>query len=125
MVKESKQGQEHVPMMLKTLASHSASKEAASSLQLIGNRGPIALKHAVMASKQEQEHVLIMKKAPPMSQKLRKQVALWKNAVMTLGHHGVRLTVAPIMVKALSKRKNLDRDTLRLRVQTLLKPKLD
>ena len=79
-----------------------------------------------MASKQEQEHVLTIKQAPAMSQKQRKKVVTFKNAVMTLGHRGVRLMVcAPIMVKALSKNKNPDRDTLELRVQTLLKPKLD
>ena len=79
-----------------------------------------------MACKQEQEHVLTIKEASVMSQKLRKKVATFKNAVIPLGHRGVRLMLcAPIMVKVPSKNKNPDRDTLKLRVQTLLKPKLD
>ena len=57
-VKESKQGQEHVPMMLQTLASHSLSKEAALWLQLIGSHGQVVQQHAIVEFKQEQEHVL-------------------------------------------------------------------
>ena len=41
-VKEPKQGQEHVRMMLRIFqASHSMTKEIASFLQLIGGHGPI------------------------------------------------------------------------------------
>ena len=69
--KEFKQGQEHVPMMLKTLASHSTSKEAVLFLQRIGNRGPVVQRHAIVALKQEREHVLTIMEAPAMSQKLR------------------------------------------------------
>ena len=82
-----------------------------------------------MESRQEQDHVVTIKAAPVMSQKLRKKIATLKNAVMTLGHHGVRLTIyAPIRVQALSKNLNADRDIIKPRVQKkepMLKPKLD
>ena len=78
-----------------------------------------------MESRQEQDHVVTIKAAPVMSQKLRKKVVTFKNAVMTLGHHGVMLMVhAPIRVQALSKKIKADRDILKLRVP-LLKPKLE
>ena len=79
--KESKQELEHVPMMLKTSASHSMSKEAALCLQLIGNHGRIAQQLAVMVCKQEQEHVLTIKKVPPMIQKLTKKLVILDNVV--------------------------------------------
>ena len=127
-VKESKQEPEHVRMMLQTLASPSLSKKFASCLQLIGGPGQAVLQLVVMESRQEQDHVVTIKAAPVMSQKLRIKIATSKNAVMTLGHHGVRLTVyAPIRVQALSKNLNAERDILKLRVQkkeTMLKPKL-
>ena len=78
-----------------------------------------------MESRQEQDHVLTIKVAPAMIQKPSKKLASFKNAVMTLGHHGVMLMVhAPIRVQALSKKIKADRDILKLRVP-LLKPKLE
>ena len=97
-VKESKQDQEHVLMMLQTSASHSLSKKLALLPQLLGAHGQVALQHAVMVAKQELEHVLIILQALPMSQKPTKKLATSKNAVMTLGQHGVHGTHAPIMV---------------------------
>ena len=73
-VKESKQGQEHVRMMLRILASHSLSKELASFLQLIGGHGQVVQQHVIVVSKQEQEHVLTIKRVPPMSLKLTKKM---------------------------------------------------
>ena len=80
-VKEFKQGQEHVPMMLQTLASHSLSKKVALLPQPAGVHGQVALQHAIVALKQEQEHVLTIKEVPPMSQKLTKTVAKSNHAV--------------------------------------------
>ena len=80
-VKEFKQGQEHVPMILQTLASHSLSKKVVAFLQLIGGHGQAVLQRAIMASKQEQEHVLTIKEVPPMSQKLSKKLVIFNNAV--------------------------------------------
>ena len=88
-VKESKQGQEHVLMMLKTLASHSLSKKVALLPQPAGVHGQVALQHAIAVSRQELEHVLITLQAPLISQKLTKKAATYTNAVMTLGQHGV------------------------------------
>ena len=85
--KEFKQGQEHVPMMLKTLASHSMSKEAVLFLQRIGNRGQVVQLHAIVALKQEREHVLTIKQLLPMSQKLTKELAIFKTAAV-IGDHG-------------------------------------
>ena len=96
-VKESKQEPEHVRMMLQTLASHSLSKESVLSLQLIGGHGQTVLQHAVMVSRQEQEHVLTIKEVSPMSLKLSKKLATFKNAVMTLGLHGVHGIHVPIV----------------------------
>ena len=73
-VKESKQGQEHVRMMLIILVSHSMSKEVASFLQLIGSHGQAVQQHVIVVSKQEQEHVLTIKRVPPMSLKLTKKM---------------------------------------------------
>ena len=81
-----------------------------------------------MESRQEQDHVVTIKAAPAMSQKPRKKVVTLKNAVMTLGHHGVRLLHAPTRVQALSKKMNKDGDIFKLRVQkkeSLFMPKLD
>ena len=64
-VKESKQEPEHVHMMLQ-LVSHSLSKEAASCMQLIGNRGQVVQQPAKAALKQEQEHVLTIQQRLPM-----------------------------------------------------------
>ena len=75
MVKESKQDQEHVLMMLQTSASHSLSKKLALLPQLLGAHGQVALQHVVMASKQELEHVLSIKEVSPMGQKLSKKLA--------------------------------------------------
>ena len=72
-VKESKQGQEHVRMMLRILASHSLSKELASFLQRIGGHGQVVQQHAIVVFKQEQELVLTIEELLPMSQKLRKK----------------------------------------------------
>ena len=85
--KEFKQAQEHVRMMLKTLPSHSPSKNHAAWRQLVGSRGPIVQQHAIVASKQEQEHVLTIKEVPPMSQKLTKKLAL-SETVVVIGDHG-------------------------------------
>ena len=57
-VKEFKQGQEHVPMMLQTLASHSLRKKVALLPQPAGVHGQIALQHAIAVSRQELEHAL-------------------------------------------------------------------
>ena len=79
--KESKQELEHVPMMLKTSASHSMSKEAALCLQLIGVHGRIAQQLAVMVFKQEQEHVHTIKEVPSMIQKVTRKLVISKNVV--------------------------------------------
>ena len=92
---------------------------------MIGAHGQTVRQLVIQAAKQEQEPVYTIQ-ITLASHSPNNKVATLKNAVMTLGHRGVRLMVcAPIMVKALSKNKNPDRDTLKLRVQTLLKPKLD
>ena len=93
-----KRDQEHVRMMLQTLTSRSLSKKLALLPQLLGAHGQVALQHAVMVAKQELEHVLIILQALPMSRKLSKKLATFKNAVMTLGQHGVHGTHVPIMV---------------------------
>ena len=93
-----KQGQEHVRMMLQTSASHSLSKKVVACLQLIGGPGQAVLQLVVMASKQEQEHVITIKEVPHMSQKLTKELVKSKNAVMTLGPHGVVMIHVPIVV---------------------------
>ena len=67
--KEFKRAQEHVRMMLKTLPNHSSFKKYATWRQLIGSRGPIVQQHAIVASKQEQEHVLTILQATPMRPK--------------------------------------------------------
>ena len=85
--KESKQGQEHVLLMLKTLASHSLSKKVALLPQPAGVHGQVALQHAIVALKQEQEHALTIKEVLPMSQKLIKELAMFKTAVVN-GDHG-------------------------------------
>ena len=87
-VKEFKQGQEPVPMMLKTLASHSMSKEAVLFLLRIGNRGQVVQRHAIVALKQEREHVLIIKQLLLMSQKMTKELAIFKTAARCFGDHG-------------------------------------
>ena len=86
-VKESKQGQEHVRMMLKTLASHSLSKKVAAFRLSIGSRGPIVQQHVIAASKQELEDVLIILQLLPINQKLSKKLARFKTAVV-IGDHG-------------------------------------
>ena len=80
-VKESKEGQEHVRMMLRILASHSMSKESASFLQLIGSHGQVVQQHAIVVFKQELEYVLTIKELLPMGQKLSKKLATFSNAV--------------------------------------------
>ena len=85
--KESKQGQEHASMMLKTLASHSLSKKVAASQLPIGSRGPIVQPHVIVAFKQELEHVLTILQVPPTSQKLSKKLARYKTVVV-IGDHG-------------------------------------
>ena len=84
--KESKREPEHVRMMLQTLASHSLSKKVALIPQLIGVHGRIAQQLAMM-SKQEQEHVLTIQQRLPMSQKLTRELAMFKTAVVN-GDHG-------------------------------------
>ena len=97
-VKEFKHDQERARMMLKTLADHSLSKKLVAYLQLIGGHGQAVLQPVIMASKQEQEHVLTIKEVPRMSQKLTKKLVKSKNAVMTLGPHGVVMIHVPIVV---------------------------
>ena len=97
MAKDSKQGQEHALMMLKTLASHSLSKKVALLPQPAGVHGRVALQHAIAVSRQELEHVLITLQAPTMTRKLAKKLAIFKNAVMTLGLHGVAMIHVPIV----------------------------
>ena len=87
-VKESKQGHEHVSTMLKILASHSLSKKVAVFRQLIGSCGPIVQQHVIVASKQEQEHVLTILQATPMRPQLTKKLALFETVVV-IGDHGV------------------------------------
>ena len=98
MVLVSKQGQEHVHMMLKTLAGHSLSKKVAPLPQPNGGHGQVVRKHAIVVSIQELEHVLTMNQTQAMSQKLSRKLATLKNAVMTLGQHGVTGIHAPIVV---------------------------
>ena len=86
-VLESKQEPEHVLMTLQTLASHSVSKEAALWLQLLGNHGQVVQQHAIVEFKQEQEHVLTIQQRLPMSQKLTRELAMFKTAVVN-GDHG-------------------------------------
>ena len=93
-VKESKQGQEHVRMMLRILASHSMSKESASFLQLIGSHGQVVQQHAGLAVKQDQEHAHTIQETLA-NRSLNKRVVTFKNAAMTLGQHGVHGTHAP------------------------------
>ena len=76
MVKEFKQGQEHVLMMLQTLASHSLSKKVALLPQPAGVHGQVALQHVVRVFEKEQERALTILQVPSMSQKLVKKVAL-------------------------------------------------
>ena len=99
--KESKQGQEHVLLMLKTLASHSLSKKVALFPQPAGVHGQVALQHAIAVSRQELEHVLITLQAPTMTRKVTKKVATSKNAAMTLGQHGLHGIHVPIVVQVL------------------------
>ena len=96
-VLEFKQGQERARMMLKTLADHSLSKKLVAYLQLIGGHGQVALQHAIVALEPEREHVLTMNQTQAMSQKLSRKLATFKNAVMTLGQHGVHGIHVPIM----------------------------
>ena len=84
-------------MMLKTLADHSLSKKLVAYLQLIGGHGQVALQHAIVALEPEREHVLTMNQTQAMSQKLSRKLATFKNAVMTLGQHGVHGIHVPIM----------------------------
>ena len=106
-VKEFKQGQEHVPMMLKTLASHSMSKEAVLFLQRIGNRGQVVQQHAIVALKQEQEHALTIKEVLPMSQKLIKELAMFKTAVVNGDHGEIVLKLAAKEPKQRQKHASL------------------
>ena len=99
MAKDSKQGQEHVLMMLKTLASHSLSKKVALLPQPAGVHGQAAPQHAIAVSRQGLEHVLTILQAPTMTRKLTKKVATSKNAAMTLGQHGLHGIHAPIVVQ--------------------------
>ena len=68
-------------MMLQTLASHSLSKKVALIPQLTGVLGQVVQQHAIVAFKQEQEHVLTIKEVPTMSQKLSKKLVILNNAV--------------------------------------------
>ena len=86
-VKEFKQGQELVLMMLQTLASHSLSKKVALFSQLIGGHGQIVRRHAIVVSRQEQEHVLTILQTTAMSQQLAKKLATFgfvKNQKITI-----------------------------------------
>ena len=60
-VKESKEGQEHVRMMLRILASHSMSKEIASFLQLIGSHGQVVQQHAIVAASSYSQQDIMQK----------------------------------------------------------------
>ena len=113
-VKEFKQGQEHVPMMLQTLASHSLSKKVALLPQPAGVHGQVALQHAIVALKQEQEHVVTIKEVPPMSQKLTKKLVKFKNAVMILGLHGVLMVHVPIMDGGHTNNSDREADSFKL-----------
>ena len=108
-VLESKQEPEHVRMMLQTLASPSLSKKVVPFLQLIGGHGQTVLQLVVMESRQGQEHVLTIKEVPHMSQKLTKKLVKSKNAVMTLGPHGVVMIFVPIVVLVHINDNALDR----------------
>ena len=99
MAKDSKQGQEHVFMMLKTLASHSLSKKVALLPQPAGVHGQAAPQPAIAVFRQGLEHVLTILQTPTMTRKLTKKVATSKNAAMTLGQHGVYGIHAPIVVR--------------------------
>ena len=75
-VKVSRQGQEHVLMMLQTLASHSQSKKVALFPQLIGGHGQAVQKPAIVVFRREQGRVLTIKEALPMNQKLTNNLAI-------------------------------------------------
>ena len=97
MVLVSKQGQEHVHMMLKTLAGHSLSKKVAPLPQPVGGHGQVVRKHAIVVSIQEQEHVHTILQTVIMSQKLTSKRALTRTHG-THGQHGVGMIHAPIVV---------------------------
>ena len=61
--------------------SQKLSKKFVLLLQLTGGHGQIVRRHAIVVSRQEQEHVLTILRALPMSQKLGKKLAKLKNAV--------------------------------------------
>ena len=96
-VLESKQGQEHVHMMLKTLAGHSLSKKVAPLPQPIGGHGQVVRKHAIVVSRPEQEHVHTMLQMVIMNQKLTSKRAITRTHG-THGQHGVGMIHAPIVV---------------------------
>ena len=79
-VKVSRQGQEHVLMMLQTLARakklHSQSKKVALFPQLIGGHGQAVQKPAIVVFRREQGRVLTIKEALPMNQKLTNNLAI-------------------------------------------------
>ena len=61
-----------------------------------GGHGQVVQQHATMASKQEQEHVH-MTQETLVRRFLSRKVASFKNAVMTLGLHGVHGIHVPIV----------------------------
>ena len=65
---------------------------------------------AIVVLKQEHEPVLTIKEVPPMSQKLIKKLVKFKNAVMTLGLHGVLMIHAPIGENGDTKENARDKD---------------
>ena len=100
MVKVARQEQERVLTILQVpLMSRKLAKKLAPLLQLIGGPGQVALQHAIVVPGQEQDYVLITLQAPTMTQKLTKKLATSKNAVMTLGQHGLHGIHASIVVQ--------------------------
>ena len=97
-VKGVKQELEHALITkLNPFMSQRVSRKFALFPQPAGAPGQVALQPAVMVAKQELEHVLIIPQAQAMSRKLTKKLASFKNAVMTLGQHGLHGTHVRIM----------------------------
>ena len=82
-MKESKEDQNHALVVLSLI------QKPVTLLQLFGGTGQVAPEHATVVLEQELEHVLIIQKVQPMSQKLSRKLATFNNAATTLGQHGV------------------------------------
>ena len=61
-----------------------------------GRHGQVVQQHVAMASKQEQEHVHMIQETLDR-RCLSSKIATFKNAVMTLGLHGVAMIHVPIV----------------------------